>query len=61
MNLFSFTANFESEESCRLHYKEEHDKQVLYLNMVQKNIFGSRVTGVMNAKHVRVEPPYKVV
>ena len=29
--------------------------------MVQKSIFGSRVTGVMNAKHVRVEPPYKVV
>ena len=27
MNLFSFTANFESEESCRLHFKEERDKQ----------------------------------
>ena len=27
MNLFSFTANFGSEESCGLHFKEERDKQ----------------------------------
>ena len=26
MNLFDFTANFGSEESCRLHFKEERDK-----------------------------------
>jgi len=26
MNLFSFTANFVSEEACRLHFKEERDK-----------------------------------
>jgi transposase-like protein len=26
MNLFNFTANFGSEESCRLHFKEERDK-----------------------------------
>lgn len=26
MNLFRFTANFESEKSCRLHFKEERDK-----------------------------------
>lgn len=26
MNLFSFTTNFESEESCRNHFKEERDK-----------------------------------
>lgn len=26
MNIFSFTANFGSEESCRLHFKEERDK-----------------------------------
>jgi hypothetical protein len=26
MNLFSFTANFGSEEACRLHFKEERDK-----------------------------------
>lgn len=26
MNLFSFTANFDSEESCRLHFKAERDK-----------------------------------
>jgi hypothetical protein len=26
MNLFSFSANFSSEESCRLHFKEERDK-----------------------------------
>lgn len=27
MNIFTFTANFDSEESCRLHFKEERDKQ----------------------------------
>tara|TARA_R110002033_G_scaffold66981_3_gene118015 strand:+ start:75493 stop:75792 length:300 start_codon:yes stop_codon:yes gene_type:complete len=26
MNIFSFTANFVSEEACRLHFKEERDK-----------------------------------
>jgi len=26
MNIFSFTAEFDSEESCRLHFKEERDK-----------------------------------
>jgi hypothetical protein len=26
MNLFNFTANFESQESCRKHFKEERDK-----------------------------------
>jgi transposase-like protein len=26
MNLFNFTANFGSEEACRLHFKEERDK-----------------------------------
>ena len=26
MNLFNFTANFESEDSCRLHFKEARDK-----------------------------------
>jgi hypothetical protein len=26
MNIFSFTAHFESEESCRMHFKEERDK-----------------------------------
>jgi transposase-like protein len=27
MNLFSFTANFGSEDACRLHFKEQRDKQ----------------------------------
>jgi transposase-like protein len=27
MNLFTFTANFTDEESCRLHFKSERDKQ----------------------------------
>lgn len=27
MNLFTFTANFTNEESCRLHFKSERDKQ----------------------------------
>ncbi|WP_300435510.1 IS1595 family transposase [Christiangramia sp.] len=26
MNLFTFTANFDSEESCRIHFKEQRDK-----------------------------------
>lgn len=26
MNIFSFTANFDSEEACRLHFKSERDK-----------------------------------
>jgi len=26
MNIFSFTAEFDSEASCRLHFKEERDK-----------------------------------
>ncbi len=26
MNIFSFTANFDSEESCHSHFKEERDK-----------------------------------
>jgi transposase-like protein len=27
MNIFTFTAHFESEEACRYHFKEERDKQ----------------------------------
>ncbi len=27
MNLFSFTANFDSEDACRLHFKSQRDKQ----------------------------------
>ncbi len=26
MNLFTFTANFDSKEACRMHYKEQRDK-----------------------------------
>ena len=26
MNLFSFTTNFDNEESCRIHFKKERDK-----------------------------------
>ena len=26
MNIFSFTAHFDNEESCRYHFKEERDK-----------------------------------
>jgi len=26
MNIFSFTAAFDSEEACRTHFKEERDK-----------------------------------
>jgi transposase-like protein len=32
MNLFSFTANFSSEASCRLHFKAERDKQGIKCN-----------------------------
>ena len=27
MNIFSFTAHFGSEEDCRLHFKEQRDKE----------------------------------
>ncbi len=29
MNIFSFTANFKNEESCRLHFKIERDNPKL--------------------------------
>lgn len=29
MNIFSFTAHFGSEEDCRLHFKEQRDKEGL--------------------------------
>jgi len=35
MNLFTFTANFTSEESCRLHFKAERDKQGIVCKVVR--------------------------
>lgn len=29
MNLFSFTAHFDSEDACRNHFKSERDKEVV--------------------------------
>ncbi len=31
MNIFNFTANFGSEESCQNHFKEERDKVGAYV------------------------------
>jgi hypothetical protein len=39
MNIFSFSANFGSEEACRLHFKEERDK-IGVINVEVKSIFG---------------------
>lgn len=55
MNLFSFTANFGSEESCRLHFKEERDKIGVECKCVQRNIFRYKAVGVMNVKIVEAE------
>jgi len=60
MNLFNFTANFGSEDACRLHFKEQRDKIGVNVNVVLKNIFGYKVVGVMNAKIVEAEFHYEV-
>jgi len=39
MNLFSFTANFGSEESCILHFKEERVKQGAQCKCGRKRTF----------------------
>ena len=51
MNIFSFTAHFGSEEDCRLHFKEQRDKEgVVCKRCGALPIIGYRVNGVMNAK-----------
>lgn len=55
MNLFSFTANFDSEESCRLHFKSERDKIVVCAVVVQLNIFSIGASGAMNARNAGIE------
>ena len=55
MNLFNFTANFGSEESCVLHFKEERDKIGVECKCGSKELFGYKVVGVMNAKSVEAE------
>ena len=59
MNLFSFTANFGSEESCRLHFKEERDKQGVQCKCGSKEHFWIKVFGVMNVRNVEVEFLYE--
>ena len=57
MNIFSFTAHFGSEEDCRLHFKEQRDKEgVSASDAGALPIIGYRVNGVMNAK-VAVSAP----
>lgn len=57
MNIFSFTAHFGSEEDCRLHFKEQRDKEgVVCKRCGALPIIGYRVNGVMNAK-VAVSAP----
>lgn len=38
MNIFSFTANFKDEESCRLHFKSERDNQRVVCKEVKENL-----------------------
>jgi hypothetical protein len=61
MNLFNFTANFGSEEACRLHFKEERDKIGVECKcgVVLRSIFGYKAVGVMNVKSVEVEFHYE--
>jgi hypothetical protein len=40
MNIFSFTAHFGSEEDCRLHFKEQRDKE----GVVCKQIFDTELS-----------------
>ncbi len=41
MNIFSFTAEFGSEQECRLHFKQERDTQGDYArNIVLMSIIG---------------------
>ena len=52
MNLFNFTANFGSEEACRLHFKEERDKIGV---SGSKEHFWIKSRWSMNTKSVEVE------
>ncbi len=52
MNLFNFTTNFESEESCRNHFKEERDKIGVECKYGCKEFFWIKVGGIINAKNV---------
>lgn len=56
MNLFSFTANFDSEESCRLHFKSERDKIGVLCKCGSGEHFWHRSTGAMSARNVGIEP-----
>ena len=60
MNIFSFTANFGTEESCRIHFKEELDKIGNQCKCESKEHFWIKVFGVMNVKNVATEFLYEV-
>ena len=56
MNLFSFGASFTNEESCRLHFKEQRDKQGVVCHRCQGRdhywlqyfqIFGMAIIGMV--------------
>ena len=62
MNLFSFTANFTDEESCRLHFKEERDKQGVSCKRCSgKDHYWLKGKCLINVKLANSEPLYVVV
>ena len=45
MNIFSFTAHFGSEEDCRLHFKEQRDKEGVVCKRCEGDVFSVRGKG----------------
>jgi hypothetical protein len=51
MNIFSFTAHFGTEQDCRLHFKEQRDKEGLPASGAGALlIIGYRANGFTNAR-----------
>lgn len=56
--MFSFTAEFSSEESCRTHFKGERDKIGLVCHKCSHTEhYWKKVNGIMNVKNVEVGLP----
>ena len=61
MNLFNFSAEFTSEESCRNHFKLERDKiGVVCVNCQNTTHYWIKADGVTNVSYVITEPHYVV-
>lgn len=59
MNIFSFTAHFDSEDACRLHLKQNEIKLELVVTDVATNsTIGLKAVGATNVKNVELEQLY---